>query len=149
MNVFNIEKAFADKKERGWTTLYVLIDAHGTAIEPGHDKVIFYDGALEVLEWFNRRSDFRTILWTSSHKDEIKAIVQAAIDKGVRFDFINSNPLEANSARACFDRKFYFNIIFDDKAGFEPKTDWFLVKKELQRIGEWDAVDNNENTVIL
>lgn len=149
MNVFNIQKAFRDKAARGWTTLYVLLDAHETFIRPGHDRVIFYDGAVEVLRWFNARPDFRLILWTSSHKAEIKNIISAALEKGIRIDFVNSNPLEENSERACFDRKFYFNIILDDKAGFEPETDWFLVKKELKRIGEWDKVDNQENIVTI
>ena len=33
--------------------------------------------------------------------------------------------------------KFYANVILDDKAGFSGNEDWFLIEKELKRIGEW------------
>ena len=138
MNIFNLKKAFQDKKERGWHTLYVLVDAHGTLIRPAHDHIEFYSGAVEVMTWFNRRSDFKVILWTSSHQKEIDAIIKSAEKEGFYFDFINENPLEKNSERACFDRKPYFNILIDDKAGADPLTDWALVKTELIRLGEWD-----------
>lgn len=137
MNPFNIEKAFQDKVKRGWNTLYVLIDAHGTLTKPGHDKVEFYPGAIEVMKWFNGRKDFKVILWTSSHQKEIDALKFDAAKSGFYFDFINENPAEPNSERANFDKKFYFNILLEDKAGFVGETDWALVKSELIRIGEW------------
>lgn len=139
MNIFNIQKSFRDKKERGWDTLYVLVDAHGTLIKPGHDHVEFYVGAIDVMKWFNNRKDFKVILWTSSHQEEIDAIIEAARKEGFYFDFINENPAEKNSKRGCFDRKLYFNILIDDKAGFSGEDgDWSAVKVELYRIGEWD-----------
>lgn len=137
MNIFNIEHAFQNKAVRGWNTLYVLIDAHGTLIKPGHDRVEFYPHAVEVMKWFNSRNDFKVILWTSSHQEEVTEILRASAKEGFFFDYINSNPAESNSTRANFDKKFYFNILIEDKAGFEPETDWELVKNELIRIGEW------------
>jgi len=137
MNPFNIERAFQDKAKRGWETLYVLIDAHGTLIKPGHDKVEFYPNAVEIMKWFNNRNDFKVILWTSSHQEEVTEIQRAAAKEGFFFDYINSNPAEQNSTRANFDKKFYFNILLEDKAGFVGETDWALVKQELTRIGEW------------
>ena len=137
MNVFNIERAFQGKAIRGWTTLYVLIDAHGTLIKPGHDKVEFYPNAVEVMKWFNNRNDFKVILWTSSHQEEITEVLRAAAKEGFFFDYVNGNPAESNSIRANFDKKFYFNILLEDKAGFDGETDWLLIKNELTRIGEW------------
>lgn len=138
MNVFNIQKAFQDKKERGWKTIYVAVDAHGTLIKSYHNTIIFYPDAIEVMKWFNSRSDFKVILWTSSHVTEIEDICKEAEKLGIRFDFFNENPLEKNSKRANFNQKFYFNVMIDNKAGMEPTTDWKLIKKELIRIGEWD-----------
>ena len=138
MNVFNIANAFKLKAERGWHTLYVMIDAHGTIIKPYHDKLAFYEGAVEVLKWFSDRSDFKLILWTSSHPKEINELTDVLKEYGIKIDFVNENPLEKNSVLSNFDRKFYFNIILDDKAGFEPDTDWTTIKTELQRIKEWN-----------
>ena len=144
MNVFNIANAFRQKVERKWHTLYVMVDAHGTIIKPYHDKLAFYEGAIEVLRWFSDRSDIKLILWTSSHQEEIQDLFTTLWGHGIEIDFVNKNPLEKNSKLACFDKKFYFNIILDDKAGFEPEIDWITIKSELQRIGEW----NNKESMI-
>lgn len=133
--------------ERHWDTLYVMVDAHGTLIRPGHDHVEFYPCAVEVMKWFNHRKDFKVILWTSSHKSEIKMIVQACNEAGFAFDFINCNLAEKDSPRACFEKKFYFNIILDDKAGFEPEFDWLRIKYKLQDLKQWDMTTATETTL--
>jgi hypothetical protein len=137
MNVFNIENAFKLKKERNWKTIYVAVDAHGVLIKPYHDCIEFYPVAIEVMKWFSDRGDFKIILWSSSyHKENFELVFQLATN-GVVIDFVNENPAEQNSAKACFDKKFYFNILLDDKAGFDPLTDWALIKQELIRLNEW------------
>jgi len=138
MNVFNLERAFQQKKERKWETVYVTIDLHGTLIRPYHDCIEFYPGAVEIIQWFNSRPDFKIILWTSTHFKETLDFLDVAREQGLKFDCINKNPFEKSSPRANFALKFYFNILLDDKAGFEPETDWELIKHELQRLGEWD-----------
>lgn len=117
--------------------LYVAIDLHGTIVKPGHEHFDFYPHAIEVLKWFNNRSDFKVILWTSSHDGEIKSFLAECSRIGIRVDFINENPIEPDSALACFDKKFYFNILLDDKAGFVGETDWLKIKNALIAIGEW------------
>lgn len=138
MHTFNIENTFRLKKERNWPMLYVAIDLHGTVIKSEHDRIEFYPNAIEVIQWFNKRNDFKTILWTSSFPEEIAKFNEACAKENIRFDFINENPLEANSKRACFTSgKFYFNILLEDKAGFSPETDWQRIKDVLVEIGEW------------
>lgn len=138
MNIFNIERALKQKKERRWARLYVAIGAHGTLIKPYHDHIEFYPFVREVMRWFNNRHDIATILWTSSHPKDIQHILDEAQKIGFAFNHVNQNPSEANTDLACFDQKFYFNILLDDKAGFEPETDWELIKLELMRISEWN-----------
>jgi len=138
MNLFNLERAFKQKKERKWNRLYVAIDAHGTLIKPYHDHIEFYPGVREVMLWFNSRHDISTILWTSSHQKDIQNLLIEAEKIGFRFNYVNQNTAEENTDKACFDQKFYFNVLLDDKAGFEPETDWELIKLELIRIGEWN-----------
>lgn len=138
MNLFNIQNAFKLKKERGWDWIYVAIDLHGTLIRPYHTNIEFYPHAIEVMRWFNSRPEFKTILWTSSYPAEISNVEIAFRTKGVRFDYINENPKQPSSERADFSKKFYFMILLDDKAGFEGETDWWKIKAELIRLGEWD-----------
>jgi len=57
---------------------------------------------------------------------------------GVYPNFFNHNPHAKDTPRSCFDKKPYFNILLDDRAGFEPETDWQAIKDELIAIGEWD-----------
>lgn len=137
-NTFNVERAFKMKAERGWDTIYVAIDLHATIIQPYRDRIEFYPGAIEVLNWFNARKDFKIILWTSSHVADVAIFRQLAEkEHGIKFDYVNENPLERNSKLACFDEKFYFNILLDDKAGFDGETDWLRIKEALIAIGEW------------
>lgn len=137
INTFNIEKAFKMKAERGWGMLYVAIDLHSTLIKPHHDVIEYYPGAIEVIKWFNSRPDFRIILWTSSYPAEIVKFLEDTWKVGIRFDYVNQNPLEQNSKLACFNRKFYFNILLDDRAGFNGETDWLKIKEALITINEW------------
>ena len=136
-NTFNIERTFHLKAERRWDMLYVAIDLHGTIVKPGHEHFDFYPHALEVLKWFNSRPDFKVILWTASHEREVSAFLRECAVQGIRMDFVNENPDEADSVLACFDKKFYFNILLDDKAGFVGETDWLRIKNALIEIGEW------------
>ena len=39
------------------------------------------------------------------------------------FDYFNENPEVKNTATGDFSMKIYFNVMIDDKAGFE-KSDW-------------------------
>ena len=39
----------------------------------------------------------------------------------------NFNPAIENTKTSCFDDKFYFSVLLDDKAGFDPDTDWKLI----------------------
>lgn len=137
MNIFNIQRTFEMKVERGWDTIYFAIDLHCTLVKPGSKTIEFYPGAVEVIKWFNQRKDIKLILWTSIYPDEVERFCKECSKLGIAFDFLNNNPLEKNNERSFFGQKFYFNILLDDKSGFVGETDWNLVKSELIRIGEW------------
>ena len=140
MNVFNIENAFRLKMERRWDRIYVVVDAHGTLIKPRQNTIEIYPPAVEVMRWFNSRHDISTILWTSTHQPDLSKIILACEELNFGFNSVNHNTNEPNTELSCFDQKFYFNILLDDKAGFEPETDWDLIKLELMRIGEWNKL---------
>jgi hypothetical protein len=89
------------------------------------------------MRWISTRSDQRLILWTSSYKKEINDIVNWLRTHKIYVDYINENPEEEHTPTANFAKKFYFNILIDDKAGFNVKKDWKLIKNTLIKINEW------------
>jgi hypothetical protein len=144
MNLFNIKRTFEMQKVKGWPETYWCIDLHGTIIPSGRnsddktDQEKFYPDAAEVLQWLTRRKDIMTILWTSTPPERIGAVKEFLAFHSIRFDYFNENPHAKDTPRSCFAKKFYFNVLLDDRAGFEPETDWTAIKKELKAIGEWD-----------
>lgn len=151
MNLFNIQKTFTLKSENRWPEIYFCIDLHGTIIPSGKssddktDNLVFYPHAKEVLQYLTSRKDIFLILWTSTPLSRLPWVLAWLGENGIKFDYINRNPHAKNTPRSDFDRKFYFSILLDDRAGFEPETDWLAIKNELIRIGEWKDVDSTPN----
>lgn len=143
MNICNIRRAFEQKAERGWDTLYVMIDVHGVIIPNSYQlhvnrQEFISPNCEEVLQWFSTRKDIKIILWTSSFSIETAHLIEWLAVKGINIDYVNRNPECVNTKYADFTHKPYFNILIDDKAGFEPETDWRAIKTTLIEIGEWD-----------
>lgn len=144
-----IERAFRKKIQGGWhkwPNMYWAIDLHDVII-PGtytknNDNREFYPHAKEVLKWLSNRKDMRIILFTSSHEDSITDIDSWLLKNHIAFDYFNSNPECANNALCDFSKKFYFDILLEDKAGFDGMEDWLVVKNTLIDIGEWDKISH-------
>ncbi len=147
MNCFNIKNAFEEKKKKNWDKLYWAIDLHGTIIEGKYNKfnegaAIFPDAA-EVLKYLYSRPDMSLILWTSSHREAVDYTLKTlGLWTGIKFHYINENPECQNTELCDFKDKFYFNILLDDKAGFNGPTDWTKIKNQLKQLGEWKFSGN-------
>ena len=142
MNLFNIERSFSDKRVRRWQKIFWCIDVHDVILEGrykfNNDGANFMPNAIKVLRMLsNRKNDTSLILWTSGHNEPTSKVLESLEKEGVYFDHVNCNPECPNDHLCDFNKKFYMNILLDDKAGFEGKTDWFLIEQELRRIGEW------------
>lgn len=123
-----IQKTFAHAKTMGWTKMYWAIDVHETMIYPnwkeGSIPTEFYLHAKEALQLISSRKDIVTILYTCSHPHEIDQYLTYFKENGIRFDYVNENPEVINKKYGNYSRKPYFNVLLEDKAGFEPSTDW-------------------------
>ncbi|MCX5657686.1 MAG: hypothetical protein NTZ48_05635 [Candidatus Omnitrophica bacterium] len=133
--MYNIERAFKTAKSRKWTQLYWAIDLHDT-ICPADYKTAhtdFYPWAKRTLHLLSNRLDCVLILFTSSHQQQIKETLHwLQHDNGIFFSYVNENPIIQNIVTADFSRKFYFNIMLDDKAGFNPK-DWKAIYQLIKK----------------
>ena len=102
-----------------------------------NDGAKYMPNALKVLRMLSKKDQTKLILWTSSYPAPISKILDSLEKEGVVFDFVNENRDCPNDKLCDFSKKPYFNIMLEDKAGFEGKSDWFLIEQELKRIGEW------------
>ena len=128
MLVNYISKMFDHSFAKQWYETYWAIDLHGTIIKPTYNgvDVEYYPYAKEVMQILTKRPDIKIILWTSSFPQEIvKYRASFALDK-IYFDSINENPgiSSKNGNFGYYEKKFYCNVMIDDKAGFDPKNEW-------------------------
>jgi hypothetical protein len=125
-NIFDREYAKKDKRE--WEQIYVAIDFHDTILPASyseHDSIdTMYTFAKEALSLMSMRKDCKLILWTSSDEEYIGKHISDMSIAGINFDYINENPECIDTKTGCFDDKFYFNVLLDDKAGFDGHNDW-------------------------
>ncbi|MOA37506.1 hypothetical protein D3C78_1591030 [compost metagenome] len=64
------------------------------------------------------------ILYTCSYPHEIEQYLKFFKEQGIHFRFVNQNPEVVNEAYGFYEQKFYFNVLFEDKSGFDPEQDW-------------------------
>jgi hypothetical protein len=136
MNLFNIENSFAQMKEKGWDKLYWFIDYHGTVAVADYGdenkKRRFFPHAREVLQILTNRPEICLVLWTCSYKDDISEMVAFLEENDIQFDYINENPECISNKHVDVSQKPYYNVMLDDRAGFEPE-DWEDIQDVLLR----------------
>jgi hypothetical protein len=129
---------FRKAYKKKWYETYWAIDLHGTIIKPTYNgtEVEYYHYAKECLQILSKRKDIKLILWTCSHPHEIKEYINTFIKDNIVFSYINENPeiVSNQGDYGYYDDKFYFNILFDDKAGFDPEKDWETIYYELNML---------------
>jgi hypothetical protein len=132
-----IENAFRHTKDRGWVKTYWAFDIHGTILRPNHRRDViateFYPGAIEVMKMLSKRTDIVRILYTCSYPHEIQQYLDLFRAQGISFNYVNANPEVADGGYGYYKEKFYFNVLFEDKAGFDAEADWAEVKKVLEK----------------
>jgi hypothetical protein len=136
-----IETAIRTKTERNWEKTYWFFDIHGTVLKPTYksDDICreFYPYAKQIMQVLSQREDIVMILYTCSHLDEIQQYLDFFKDNGIKFAYVNENPDVENSKYGFFDNKPYMNVLFEDKAGFNPETDWVSTHLCLLENGMW------------
>ena len=134
-----IEKFYQDKEKRGWGKGFFFFDIHGTILKPnyeyGNTPKEFYPYAKEVLQFISEQKDICMILYTCSHPHEIEEYLKLFEGDNIKFDYVNENPevLTDVNGYGCYDKKPYMNVLFEDKAGFDPYSDWELVHSFLMK----------------
>lgn len=133
-----LDRMFKHSAEKEWYETYHCFDVHGVISKPdyrrvGHEHVInYYPYAKETLQFLTKnRPDMILFIFTSSYKEEIDNYMKQFENDGIYFKYVNENP-EISDAKGSFgfyDKKPYFNSIWEDKAGFDPLKDWYYIYK--------------------
>jgi hypothetical protein len=135
-----IQKAFAQARQKGWDKTFWAFDVHETIVKPNWSETTlpteFYPLAKEALQVISKRKDITCILFTCSHPSEIEKYLAYFESHHIQFSYVNENPEVINKKYGNYSKKPYFNVLFEDKAGFDPYTDWDLVLQELKKYPE-------------
>lgn len=133
-----IKKTFRISHEKQWYETYWAFDIHGTILKPSYNLselvIEFYPYAKETLQLLTKRPDITMILYTCSYPHEVKKYQNFFVNNDIMFSHVNSNPgISSNMGNFGFyEEKFYFNVLFEDKAGFDP-SEW----KEIYEYLKW------------
>jgi hypothetical protein len=141
-----IKTCFEQARLKNWDKTYWAFDIHGTMLKPtfktGIVSTEFYPYAKEVMQLLTKQKNIVRILYTCSYPEEIIQYLKYFKDHSIEFDHVNENPDVCAGAYGHYDRKFYFNVLFEDKAGFDPMTDWKLVYDLITTNGYTDENTN-------
>jgi hypothetical protein len=136
----SIDKAFAKAIRRGWKEIYVAIDIHDTVMVGNYDNTQLpttwcSDEIEECLKYLSGRPDVVLIIFTYSHDKELVGYLEHFKSLGINFAFANENPAIVTKPQGLgnYTKKMYFDLLLEDKAGFEPKNDWFIVSETFKQ----------------
>lgn len=123
-------KAAYEKHSEKYPHIFWKIDLHGVCLRSSYQSGEYEwinDDVVPALKQIMNCPHSKIILWSSCYEHEQSKIIEFFNNSGVRVDFFNENPLFGNTEYGCFDQKFYFSILIDDKAGFDPDTEWKII----------------------
>ena len=132
-----IKEMFTYSKRKKWYETYWFIDIHRTVIKPDYvehsTNMEYYEYAKECLKLMTKRKDIIMVLYTSSYPEQIKKYIDKFKSDSIVFNYINDNPdiSEYLGSFGCYDKKPYFNVFLDDKAGFRADIDWKYIYEYL------------------
>ena len=134
-----IARSFDLAKTRGYNKIYVLVDVHDTILKAnyirGNISKEFYPYAKQTLQELSKRKDVCLILFTCSHPEEIEKYLKFFDEMDIHFQYCNENPevKTGDDKYGNYDRKFFFNVLLDDKAGFSAEWNWEAVLYEFRK----------------
>lgn len=141
-----IQTMLTHAESKQWYETYWALDIHGTISVPDYRKgikknpaepsrVIYYPYAKETLQLISQtRPDITLIITSSSYPNELQEYATVFAQDGIHIKYFNENPevTDAKGSFGFYDHKFYFNVMFEDKAGFNPEQDWEPIYNYLQ-----------------
>jgi hypothetical protein len=126
-----IKRAFKEMEQKKWEYVFFYFDLHHTVLLPDYNNTTteFYPHAKEVLQYYSSQKNIVMCLYTCSYPVEIERYKRFFEANNISFKYDNNNPEVGNTKYGCYEHKPYFNVLFEDKAGFDAETDWIALKE--------------------
>ena len=124
------DKAFDLMKHRGWDKIAVAVDLHGTVFEPTYSTQLstgFYAKAKETLQLMSKNPNIMMYMYTCSPQEAKAFYLEYFMSCDIAMTpwrLVQISMGLENNEFQNFDKKPYFNVLLDDKAGFDPSRDW-------------------------
>ena len=134
-----VRRAYQVMKERNWDSIYWAIDLHGTCIKSNYvsgEYEWINEDVKECLQYISSLPESKIIIWSSSHTQTLLDCIKFFINESIHLYDVNKNYAIKSNELSNFQDKFYFSILLDDKAGFEPDTDWKVILETLKSLNE-------------
>lgn len=123
-----IYRAYDTAKAKKWDMIYWAIDLHGTMVKSTYksEEEEFYPMVKECLKELSKSDKIKLILYTCSYEEHMEKLMDELRNEGIIFDYLNENPECKDTEYGTYKKKPYFNVLLEDKAGFEP-SDWYII----------------------
>lgn len=122
--MLSIKRAYRKLKERSWSHIYFAVDLHDTIFHANYSGVslVTFPKSEYMLQYITKHCpEIKIILFSSCYEVDQKRYIDILSSKDIRVDFFNENPDVSNTLTGCFDKKFYYDVLLDDKADFDPE----------------------------
>ena len=115
----------------GYPCCYIAVDLHGTIFAPhkgkkNKDVLKYIPFAKEALQQLSKNEDIKIILFSSTYEENAQKYIDKLASDGIKIAYFNENPEVESNEYADFSKKFYFDILIDDKCGFTDE-DWLEI----------------------
>lgn len=138
------DKGYATAKAAKYSYMVVAVDLHGTIVDSKtfnetQGKFVekieasLYPFAIKALQAMSAHESIVMYIYSGTKKRKLKKLVKFLSSKYGITIATRYHPT-TNHASQSFKNKPYFNILLDDRAGFDPKLDWNEICKLMPRL---------------
>jgi len=138
------DKGYTTAKEAGYKYMVIAVDLHGTMLNTKQfnetqgkflEKIeaSLFPKAIKALQAMSAHESIVMYVYSGTKKSKLKKLVKHLSKKyGISLD-TRYHPMTQHSSQS-FKTKPYFNILLDDRAGFDPAKDWVEIIEFIPRL---------------
>ena len=125
-----IKRSYARYKAKGYKYWYWAVDVHDVIFKGDYkveSALNWVTNAKRALKIINNIPDIKVILYTSTRQDQTQKLIDKIKNEtGLEVYAVNKNPdFDTDPQGLCeFNGKFCFDLMLDDKAGFDYSNGW-------------------------
>lgn len=128
------DRAFEAMERKGWDNITVAVDLHDTVFKSTYSEEVseeFYPYAKETLQLMSEHPQIKMYMFTCTPSKIRRKYRKFLLENNIVMsthpkDVMNSMRIKENAFQA-YDTKPYYNVLLDDKAGFDPDQDWIFL----------------------